>query len=133
MVAAGNTSAADCVSVTQITNRAVVATAGDERFPDVAEDAAERITLDHDEVGGGYGMPTSAGRSAKRLLREEAGIPLDTTYTAKAMAALLRRARDDLRGRELLFVNTLSSAALDPAVQRAPVLPRNLRRLLIRG
>ena len=35
-------------------------------------------------------------------------------------------------GKTLLYVHTLSSAPLDPQVRRAPVLPKNVRRLLLR-
>ncbi|MFO0635673.1 MAG: pyridoxal-phosphate dependent enzyme [Nannocystaceae bacterium] len=52
--------------------------------------AGIRLAIDHDEVGGGYGVPTEAARSALSLAREH-GLSLETTYTAKCMAALRRR------------------------------------------
>ncbi len=104
----------------------------DNRFPDVAEDAIGRLTIEHGHVGDGYGVPTSAARVAKRMMAEHAGMTLDTTYTGKTVAAMTRLARGEMAGKTLLYVHTLSSAPLDPQVRRAPVLPKNLRRLLLR-
>ena len=102
----------------------------DPRFPDVAVDAKRQIEIDHREYGDGYGEPTGAARAASRALHPS-GIELDPTYTSKAFAALLRRARSDLRGRRLLFLHTLSANA--PAVGGAEALPlpSPLRRLMI--
>src|SRR5690606_37552120 len=66
----------------------------DNRFPDVAALARANVHVDHAELGGGYGEPTSSGRNAERLARELAGMHLEPTYTAKAFASLLRHARD---------------------------------------
>jgi D-cysteine desulfhydrase len=60
-------------------------------------------------LGPGYGHPTPAAREAVDLLREAEGLPLETTYTGKAMAALLDRARHSPRAR-LLFVDTFAEA-----------------------
>lgn len=104
----------------------------DNRFPDVADDAMGLITIEHGELGDGYGVPTSQARVAKRMMAEHAGLELDTTYTAKTVAAMTRLARAELAGQTLLYVHTLSGAPLDPRVRRAPTLTRNLRRLLVR-
>ena len=52
-----------------------------------------------DYLGAGYGAVTDAGLAAQRLLLDEEGIALETTYTAKCMAALLDlAARPPYRG-----------------------------------
>lgn len=72
-------------------------------------------------VGRCYGAPTDAGAAARQLLEEEEGIRLDSTYTAKCMAAMLDlSATAEFRHRPLLFWNTYSS--VDPAAA-LPALP----------
>ena len=67
-----------------------------------------------DYLGPGYGAATDAGAAAQRLLLEEEGIALETTYTAKCMAALLDlAARPPYRGQTMLFWNTYSSVDLE--------------------
>ncbi|RMG06687.1 MAG: pyridoxal-phosphate dependent enzyme [Planctomycetota bacterium] len=91
------------------------------------------VELDPHELGRGYGHPTPAAEDAvARFARE--GIELETTYTGKAAAALLRRAREDLAGKRLLFWNTFSSAdlaarlaAVDPARAVPPAFHDVLR------
>jgi hypothetical protein len=84
-----------------------------------------------DHVGEGYGHPTDEGRAAMDLFGED-GISLDLTYTAKAAAGLLSRARTDPSRRRYLFWNTLSSAPLGGLVRdtMAP-LPPDLDALLL--
>jgi D-cysteine desulfhydrase len=74
------------------------------------------IRIEPDEVelldgylGGGYAYPTEEARRAVALLAETEKLPLETTYTGKAMAALLDAARrqPDMR---LLFVDTFAEA-----------------------
>jgi D-cysteine desulfhydrase len=75
---------------------------------------ADAFTIVTGYIGGGYGAPTEEGRAARRLVAECEGVELETTYTAKCVAALLRLAREKpYRGRTLLFWNTYSS--VDPA------------------
>ena len=52
--------------------------AGDIRRPEIL----------HAYFGGGYGVPTEAASRATRLLKDKEGIALDSTYTAKAFAAV---------------------------------------------
>jgi len=94
-------------------------------------------------IGKGYGHPSSAGDAATELARSF-GLQLEPTYTAKAFAAALQRARADdhggirrklrLRGqRTYLYWHTLSSAPLITLLQGAPeTLPAHLARLLCR-
>jgi 1-aminocyclopropane-1-carboxylate deaminase/D-cysteine desulfhydrase-like pyridoxal-dependent ACC family enzyme len=62
-------------------------------------------SVDHGQVGGGYGVPTHDARAAVELGATH-GLRLETTYTAKCLAAL-RRAEDAWpRGGPVLFWNT---------------------------
>ena len=79
------------------------------------------ITIVRDYLGAGYGAVTDAGLAAKRVLADEEGITLETTYTAKCMAALLECAgRPPYRDQTLLFWNTFSSVDLDATVGALP-------------
>jgi 1-aminocyclopropane-1-carboxylate deaminase/D-cysteine desulfhydrase-like pyridoxal-dependent ACC family enzyme len=53
-----------------------------------AEAALRLVTLEHGQLGEGYGRSTAAGDGAAAAFAE-AGLQLDPTYTAKAAAALL--------------------------------------------
>lgn len=91
-------------------------------------------------LGDRYGAPTEAARRARDLMADREGIRLETTYTAKCLAALLDAVRlPTYRGTTILFWNTFSSvdptphlgplpspAALPPAFRRffeGPVVP----------
>ncbi len=52
------------------------------------------ITVVSDWLGEGYGYPTAEAERAQALLREQEGLVLDPTYTAKTMAALLALLED---------------------------------------
>ncbi|MEO5939469.1 MAG: pyridoxal-phosphate dependent enzyme [Candidatus Limnocylindrales bacterium] len=54
----------------------------------------ERVVLDDDQLGEGYGRPTEAADEAARLLARTEGILVDPIYTAKALAGLVARVRD---------------------------------------
>lgn len=99
----------------------------DDRFPDVSELALGNLTIDDDEIGRGYGIPTPSGREAGQLAREVSGLELDATYTEKAFASLVRAARGKQRGRRLLFLHTLSR--VHPKGTEAP-LPSHVAGLL---
>jgi len=86
------------------------------------------LEVDPRELGRGYGWPTRAGRTAIDRFRREAGFELDTTYSAKAAAAALRR----LDGRPTLFWSTKSTAPL-PEADDWPGAPRAMRRWLERA
>jgi D-cysteine desulfhydrase len=51
------------------------------------------VDVDDSEVGAGYGIPTHASTEALELTARREGILLDPVYTAKAMAALIKRLR----------------------------------------
>lgn len=72
-------------------------------------DAGVTFAIDHGEVGGGYGSPTPAGLDAVALAAGHA-LSLETTYTAKCLAAL-RRIESTRTGtpRNVLWWNTHGS------------------------
>lgn len=79
------------------------------------------LTIVRHHIGAGYGAVTEPALAAQRLLFEDEGIALETTYTAKCLAALLDVAsRPAYRGRPLLFWNTFSSVDLGAAVGPLP-------------
>ena len=51
------------------------------------------LFTDQGYIGDGYGIPTSEGLEAIRLLASTEAILLDPAYTSKAMAALIRHIR----------------------------------------
>ena len=71
-------------------------------------------------VGPGYGAPTEAARRAHDLMQRAEGIALETTYTAKCLAAMLDALRAPAyRQGPVLFWNTYSS--VDPALHLGPL------------
>jgi 1-aminocyclopropane-1-carboxylate deaminase/D-cysteine desulfhydrase-like pyridoxal-dependent ACC family enzyme len=65
-------------------------------------------------IGDGYGLPSSAGMDATRLLAQTEGILLDPVYTAKALAALIadvRRGRWQ-RDQNVVFLHTGGTPAV---------------------
>lgn len=70
--------------------------------------ASASVVVDDKFVGEGYGKPTAASREAIGVLARNEAIFLDPTYTAKAMAGLLARARhgEFTDGSTVLFWHT---------------------------
>ena len=69
-----------------------------------------RIRFRDEFFGDGYAHPTPAGEHALGLAADQLGITLDTTYTGKAMAALLHdRQRPEHADLSMLFWNTYCS------------------------
>ena len=66
------------------------------------------LQMVHREIGGRSAVPTEAGRVAVACVRDATGLIGDTTYTGKAWAHILG---GHLRGRRVLFWNTLSATA----------------------
>ncbi len=82
----------------------------DPRFP-LVEEPMRNLELRGEFLGDGYAEATAAAREALELMRDLGGIRLETTYTAKAFAALVSDARSGrLAGRRVAFWNTYSSA-----------------------
>ncbi len=63
-------------------------------------------------LGDGYARPTAATQRAIDIARAELGLTLDTTYTGKAMAALLQDIDDGEITGDVLFWNTYNSRPL---------------------
>ena len=91
---------------------------------------ARDIEIIDDQIGDGYGEPTSAGEAAMRMWDEHIDFKLDPTYTAKTFAGLIDHASagDDQR---VLYWHTLSSADLSELVNQSDIdadLPPEYRR-----
>jgi 1-aminocyclopropane-1-carboxylate deaminase/D-cysteine desulfhydrase-like pyridoxal-dependent ACC family enzyme len=73
-------------------------------------DAGIEVVIDHSQVGGGYGVPTEAARAAQHHAAAH-GLGLETTYTAKCLAALMQHehGRSDGGERNVLLWNTHAS------------------------
>lgn len=81
--------------------------------PTIAIQASD-LTIIKTHIGKGYGAATAEAEEALQLLEDTEGVALETTYTAKCVAALLRYAQQaPYAGKPLLFWNTYS--AVDPA------------------
>jgi D-cysteine desulfhydrase len=86
------------------------------------EIAAGEVELRDGTGGRPYAYPTAEAQAAVDLLARLEGLPLETTYTGKAMAGLLERAQQQPGGR-LLFIDTAAEA---PALEEGDyhALPR---------
>jgi 1-aminocyclopropane-1-carboxylate deaminase/D-cysteine desulfhydrase-like pyridoxal-dependent ACC family enzyme len=86
------------------------------------------VLLDHGWFGDGYGRPTPAGEDAAMRARA-AGLPVDATYSAKALAAAveLHRSGDG----PVLFVDTANTRPVDRLVDggQVPEPPASLAHL----
>jgi 1-aminocyclopropane-1-carboxylate deaminase/D-cysteine desulfhydrase-like pyridoxal-dependent ACC family enzyme len=80
-------------------------------FPQLVFDPASHL-LEHGYVGRGYALPTVRGRRAADLVLEAEGLTLDSTYTAKTMAALMGSAQR-LHDKVVLFWHTYDARTLD--------------------
>jgi 1-aminocyclopropane-1-carboxylate deaminase/D-cysteine desulfhydrase-like pyridoxal-dependent ACC family enzyme len=77
------------------------------------------VVIDRTQYGGAYGRPTGAGRDAARWLLDAAGIAIDSTYSAKALAAAMASAgRDTEAGGPTLFWLTYDARASVAATER---------------
>jgi 1-aminocyclopropane-1-carboxylate deaminase/D-cysteine desulfhydrase-like pyridoxal-dependent ACC family enzyme len=81
-------------------------------FPQL-KPAKLNLRVINDQFGGKYGRPTQAAERMVALLREREDIGLETTYTGKAMAALLADVEEnqaaDAKPEPLLFWNTYNN------------------------
>ena len=105
--------------------RATFAAAGGKDPRALANVPLELVTS---QLGKGYGEPTDAARRALET-GEKAGLHLDLTYTAKCFAGALECVQS-ARFKNVLYWHTLSSAPLEPLLESAPPLPKELGRLL---
>ncbi len=79
----------------------------------------ERIVWRDEFLAGGYARTDDATDEAARVASEQLGLELETTYTAKAMAALLHDLQaDDRDAVRCLFWNTYNARPLPVSAQR---------------
>ncbi|MEM7278118.1 MAG: pyridoxal-phosphate dependent enzyme [Pseudomonadota bacterium] len=90
----------------------------------------QKIELRNEQLGKGYAYATPAANEAKQLAADSLGLMLETTYSAKALAALLADLRSNtLASGDGLFWNTYSGPANAPLrINRTPAaLPSELK------
>jgi D-cysteine desulfhydrase len=100
----------------------------------------QRLQLDHEFLGAGYGHATAAGVDATETAGR-LGLELDPTYTSKAFAKALQLLK--MTGAEpaknqgplrVLYWHTLSAVPLEPLLWSAPpTLPASLSKLFAPG
>jgi hypothetical protein len=73
----------------------------------LVEIGPEEVDLLDGYLGAGYAHPTTEARQAVAFTAQTEGLRLETTYTGKAMAAMLDYARRH-PGARLLFVDTFA-------------------------
>lgn len=101
--------------VASIVNRAckLLASAGADLGP--FRWKARHINLIHEFFGGEYARITPEGLAARQLAAQLEGLTLDTTYTAKTMAAMIKYITDRrLRNHHILFWHTYNTRDLSP-------------------
>jgi hypothetical protein len=105
---------------------------GDARLALRREELSRQLRVDGRFLGAGYGRPSAAGRNAQRLFAELGPVALDTTYSAKAAAALPSWAAREAG--PIVFWSTKSTVPL-PRVSGALLdrAPSAARRWIIRA
>ena len=95
----------------------------DDQFPLYEWDASD-VNLSFDYSGADYGIVTPETERAIALFEQAEGVPLDTTYTGKAAAALIDHlAQDMLKGKVLLFWKTFCSQVAEPSISFEQLAP----------
>ena len=78
-----------------------------------------RIIFRDEFFGSGYAHPTTAGEHAVEIAADQWGLALETTYTGKALAALLYDLQQPgIAGKRLLFWNTYAAKNLPVSAER---------------
>ncbi|MCJ7591850.1 MAG: pyridoxal-phosphate dependent enzyme [Woeseiaceae bacterium] len=93
--------------------------------------ARSRIVWRDEFYAGGYAHADDATLRAVDFAKENLGLVLETTYTGKAMAALLHDLETNDAGRSNLFWNTYNSRSLPTVGQENPLrqnLPEQFKR-----
>jgi len=96
-------------------------------------DPLNTVRLREEFFGTGYAETTPGCRQAVALIRSTESLVLETTYTGKALAALVHDARDGrLNGRRVMFWNTYNARPYPAAVddEDGSTLPQWARRYL---
>ncbi len=87
-----------------------------------------RVRWRDEFFAGGYAVVDDITRDAVRFAQQQLSLALETTYTGKAMAALLHDlAAPDYKGEHCLFWNTYNSRPL-PVDGKRPATPGNIPR-----
>ncbi|MBK8995638.1 MAG: pyridoxal-phosphate dependent enzyme [Myxococcales bacterium] len=89
-------------------------------------DRGPRLSVREGWVGKGYAEPTGSGRRARELARKHAGLELDLTYCAKALAALQADA-PKLRDKTVVFWLSYDARKVETGNLTSADLPRALR------
>lgn len=96
--------------------------------PSIPANIAERtqVRWRNEFFAGGYALSDDVTDAAVRLAKEQLGLKLETTYTGKAMSALLNDlVAPDYTGDNYLFWNTYNSRPL-PVTAERPRSPGNI-------
>jgi 1-aminocyclopropane-1-carboxylate deaminase/D-cysteine desulfhydrase-like pyridoxal-dependent ACC family enzyme len=104
----------------------------DASFP-ILDDPLDNVDFRSEFLGPGYAIPTPECTQAVRLTNETLELKLETTYTGKAMAALVHDARaGDLAGSSVMFWNTYNSRPFPAGLEAIPIdaLPAPFRKYL---
>jgi len=71
------------------------------------------ISIIHEFIGDGYGIPSPEGTAAMHMMSDLEGITLDITYTGKTMAALIDYVKaGNVKDKTILYWHTLNSRNL---------------------
>jgi 1-aminocyclopropane-1-carboxylate deaminase/D-cysteine desulfhydrase-like pyridoxal-dependent ACC family enzyme len=100
---------------------ATLLSAFDPTIPDRLADATNIVWRD-DFYAGGYAIVDETTRRAINFAKDHLGLTLDTTYTGKAMAALLHDLGSNSAGSSNLFWNTYNSRPLPVSDAGCPPL-----------
>ena len=104
----------------------------DASFPAI-EDALANVEIREEFLGEGYAEPTAECLEAVDLILETEGLELDTTYTGKALGALVHDARHgEAAGKRVLFWNTYNGRPYPEDLDSisANAIPEPFRRYL---
>jgi D-cysteine desulfhydrase len=97
--------------------------------PELRFKAAD-MEIEHAFFGGEYARSTPEAEEAIRMVRDEIGLMLDSTYTGKTFAALLKHAEDGkLTDQKVLYWHTLNGCDLRPLIEGLTIecLPHPIR------
>lgn len=88
-----------------------------------ASNYQERIVWRDEFLAGGYAQADDATKQAAAVAMEQFGLALETTYTGKAMAAMLHDLQQpNAREEKFLFWNTYNANPLPVTADRPPTL-----------
>lgn len=127
------TSSRRIVGLAVATGRYLARASGDASAAVDRATLADRLEVDPTQLGAGYGVATAAGRAAISTFRDALDLELDTTYSAKAAASMLRAIASGSK-ETALFWSTKSTAPLPPvASEELAAASRRVREFLARS